>query len=415
MDVASRYQSIMIQYVYGRVQSPANYSRLASITSFFFALIATSNDVSNKNMKNILVVGQTPPPFGGQAVMIQKLLDAKYTSANLYHVRMSFSKSMDDLGTLRIGKFFHAITVVCKIVVAKIRYGTNVLYFPPSGPDLIPVLRDIFVLVLTRWMFKQVVFHFHASGLCEIYETLPWYLKPLYRIAYFYPDVAIQLSKFNPDDGGFLKAKRKYFISNGIDDGFKEIGFPVKPINSVCTVLFVGLIIESKGVLVLIEAFRLLKERGVNAKLNLVGQFSSNEFESVVRNLVKNYGLEDSVEFKGVLTGKTKYQEYLKSDIFCFPTFFESESFGLVVVEAMSFSLPIVVSRWRGVQSLIWEGENGFGVPPHEVNEVADRLIQLIMNPDLRISMGARGRQIFLDNFTLEKFRFEMDQCFLNI
>jgi len=46
-------------------------------------------------MAKILVVGQTPPPLGGQAIMIQQMLEQKYDNLQLLHVRMSFSKEMD--------------------------------------------------------------------------------------------------------------------------------------------------------------------------------------------------------------------------------------------------------------------------------------------------------------------------------
>ena len=64
----------------------------------------------------ILVVGQTPPPFGGQAIMIEALLDGKYKKAKLFHVRMSFSKEMDDMGKFALSKVFHLLKVVIEII-----------------------------------------------------------------------------------------------------------------------------------------------------------------------------------------------------------------------------------------------------------------------------------------------------------
>ena len=55
--------------------------------------------------KKIVVIGQTPPPFGGQALMIQALLDGQYENAELFHVRLDFSKNFDDMGVSSCTKF----------------------------------------------------------------------------------------------------------------------------------------------------------------------------------------------------------------------------------------------------------------------------------------------------------------------
>ena len=54
----------------------------------------------------ILVVGQTPPPYGGQAVMVQFLLDGKYHDIELVHVRMFFSRELKSTGTIKITKLW---------------------------------------------------------------------------------------------------------------------------------------------------------------------------------------------------------------------------------------------------------------------------------------------------------------------
>ena len=58
-------------------------------------------------MKKILVLGQTPPPYGGQAIMIKTFLEGNYSHIKLFHIRMSFSKDMDEMGKVKIRKIFH--------------------------------------------------------------------------------------------------------------------------------------------------------------------------------------------------------------------------------------------------------------------------------------------------------------------
>ena len=367
------------------------------------------------SMKKILVVGQTPPPYGGQAIMIRYLLQGAYQDVKLFHVRMSFSKDMDNMGSFTIGKLFHLIHLILKIIYARLRHGIQVLYYPPCGPDMIPMLRDLAILCSTRWMFKKTIFHFHAAGISDIYQGLPTLLKIFYRWGYFKPELAIQISEYNPDDGQILLAKKKIVVPNGLEDDYASMLRVARKKHDTCTILFVGLISESKGILVLLEAIKNLAIRNVFVQLNVVGKFESRIFESIVLKKIGEYNISDCVNFKGVLDGLYKHHEYLAADIFCFPTFFESESFGLVVAEAMQFKLPVIASQWRGVQSLVSENKTGFLTPIQSPELIAEKIELLVFDPELRRNMGVAGRLRFIEEYSLEKFHERMGRCFSEI
>lgn len=366
-------------------------------------------------MNKILVVGQTPPPYGGQALMIERMLNGAYKNARLYHVRMAFSQDMDDMGRLRLGKLFHPFSIIFRVVYLRLKYGIRILYYPSSGPSTMPMLRDIALLLCLRWMFRKTIFHFHAAGLSELYPNLPWLLKWLFRRVYFKPDIAIQLSSFNPDDAALLQAKSRYIVPNGIEDEYLMMGCPQKIENSICNILYVGLVSESKGILVLIDAVKIIVDSGAQVKVSVVGKFASENFKKTVIDRIAQFRLGAVFSFKGVLTGQAKYDQYVAADIFCFPTFFECESFGLVAVEAMQFKVPVILSRWRGVQSLIEDGVEGYFVPVRDAQSVADKLFQLVADPELRSRMGARGRERYLQQYSIEKFYQRMDECFGNL
>jgi glycosyltransferase involved in cell wall biosynthesis len=369
-------------------------------------------------MNKILVVGQTPPPFHGQSIMIDQMLKGNYKDVKLYHVRMHFSRGIDDVGRFQPGKILHLPAVIMKIIFYKFRYNIKVLYYPPAGPNKVPVLRDLIILFFTRFLFKQVIFHFHAGGVSTFYEQLPALLKWFYRRCYFKPDVALRLSQLNPEDGAFLKAKKEFIVPNGVADyaaGFKPKPPSTAAEKSPCRLLYVGALKETKGVMVLIEACGLLKDRGLNFTLQAVGEFESAAFQEAVTTRVAQYKLENMVTFPGVLTGDAKLQQYANADIFCYPTYFESETFGIVLLEAMQFSLPAAATRWRGVQSVVRDGVTGFLVPIKDSAALADKLASLIANPTLRAEMSAKSREIFLQEYTIEKFHENMGKVFLSV
>ena len=142
-------------------------------------------------MNRILVVGQTPPPYGGQAIMIQTMLDGAYSDVTLLHLRMGFSAQMDDVGRFRIGKVFHLLQLVFKTYYLSLSQKISILYYPPAGPELVPVLRDIAYLLAVRGLFRTRILHFHASGLSGFYRNRGGLLRRLMRMAYFGADISI--------------------------------------------------------------------------------------------------------------------------------------------------------------------------------------------------------------------------------
>ena len=148
----------------------------------------------------ILVVGQTPPPWHGQAVMIQKLLQGHFNKIELYHVRMNFSSEINQIGKINIWKITHVCEIIIKIIYSKFRYNITVLSYPPAGPRAVPILRDFVILFFTRWLFKYTVFHFYAGGLTESRWMKNSFTRMLLMIVYSKPDMTFRPSIESPED-----------------------------------------------------------------------------------------------------------------------------------------------------------------------------------------------------------------------
>lgn len=370
---------------------------------------------SCNQMIKILVVGQTPPPFGGQAVMVQKMLEGKYNNVRLYHIRMKFSKEMNKVGKPSLFKIFELIRIIGSIIIARFRFKAVILYYPPAGPNIIPVLRDIAILISTKYLFKRIILHFHAGGVSGIYEKSSFLMQFLFKWAYFYPDVAISLSEFSPPDADVVRAKKRFVVPNGIEDrsfSWGDIGNARGGQKEVSNILFVGVLSKAKGVTVFLEACNILLGKGLPFRGLMVGKFESDEFEEQVRHYVRTNSLDDNIQFTGVLEGRQKWQNYASADIFCFPTFFDSENLSVVIIEAMSFGLPVVTTYWRGIPALVENGKSGFLVPPKDSQSLAEKLKVLISDEGMRKKMGHRGRSIYLEKFTIQKYHHNMEKVF---
>jgi len=370
-------------------------------------------------MVKVLVVGQTPPPYLGQPIMLERLLKSNIADVELRHLRMTLSGDANEVGRFRWGKVLSLAPIVLRILWARIVGGVNILYYPPAGPNRVTMFRDFALLLPTRFLFSKTIFHFHASGLTEMYAGLPTWQRWLFRRAYFHPDAAIRLSDLTPEDARGVQARREYVIANGIDDPCPA-GPPAKsnlPVSKArpLRLLFVAMLRESKGVLVLIEAAAQLKAEGVPFHLEIMGQFISPEFDERVHARVAELGLKEQITFLGMLTGDAKFAAYGRADIFCMPTFYECEAFPVVLLEAMAYGLPIVATEWRGIPSIVTDGESGFLVATKDPTAVADRLALLAEDADLRDQMGRNARKRFAREFVWSVHVDRMREMFLEV
>ncbi len=368
-----------------------------------------------KKPLSVLVVGQTPPPVNGQSLMIQSFLEGQYDGLALHHVRMEFSRTMSEIGSMQIRKLWILLLTLLGIIRRRITSGATVLYYPPAGPTLAPVLRDFVLLIPSRWLFRKTAFHFHAAGLSNIYPQLAWWMKPLYWLAYRRPDLAIFTTTATSADGGKLSAKQIATVPCGIADAGAAYLAIAQRKSEPPELLFVGLLSEGKGLLILLQACSRLRHVGLAFSLRCVGAFDSAEFEGEVRRFVAGHGLDELVHFAGVLTGDEKARAYARASIFCFPSHYHNESFGVVLVEAMSFALPIVATRWRGTPEVVGDDGGALVVEPRDPAAFATALETLLRAPELRAAMGARNRQRYLERYTVEAYRSNLEGALLKV
>lgn len=349
--------------------------------------------------KKILIVGQTPPPYHGQAIMIFNTVQHKYEALEVFHVRMNFSQESQEVGSFKFRKIAILFNVIYEILRVRYKDGVKNLYYPPAGPNITPILRDLIILFFTRWAFKRTIYHYRAGGISEKLEESPVLLKKLAKLIYSKPNLTIRLSKRNPEDGVYFNSKKDVVVANGLKDFAKDF-FLEKSRNEIKTILYVGGIKETKGVLDLLQACSILKTKNVQYKLKLVGQFDSIFFKENALEFVAKNGLEENVFFLGVKTGEEKWREYNSADIFCFPSYYECETFGNVLVEAMQFRLPVVATRWRGIPDIVVDNFSGFLVEIRSPKAVAAKLEELLKNENLCLRLGNNGRGLFEEKFT---------------
>lgn len=155
----------------------------------------------------------------------------------------------------------------------------------------------------------------------------------------------------------------------------------------------------SKGHRELIEAVSLLKERLPVTLLIIVGRGTS---QPIFEKLAEDKKIQDNALFTGFVPDKKLHAYYEQCDVFAMPS--RGEGFGLVYLEAMAYGKPCIGSNVDAAREVISDGETGYCVDPDNIEELAERLFQLLTDSELRKKMGQAGQKRYLENFTEQKF-----------
>jgi glycosyltransferase involved in cell wall biosynthesis len=153
--------------------------------------------------------------------------------------------------------------------------------------------------------------------------------------------------------------------------------------------LYVGRLVRAKGVFDLVEAYALLDDE-IRASVGLVfAGDGADRAELIERAARITLG---TVQFPGFVQREGLPEFYAFADALIFPT--HSDTWGLVVNEAMSCGLPAIATSVAGcVADLVQDGWNGFVVPPRDPSHLAAAMARLAGDSALRIEMGSRGRE----------------------
>ena len=166
--------------------------------------------------------------------------------------------------------------------------------------------------------------------------------------------------------------------------------------------LFLSNLIPSKGVYVLLDACKILKDRGVAFQCNFVGGESKEMDRRAFEEAVKERGLEGRVLYHGPKYGEEKEQYWRMADVFVQPTY--EDCFPLTILEAMQHGLPVVSTDEGAVPDMVADGENGFVCRRKDAEGLAQALERLLQDEALRHRMGAEGYRIYQEKFTLQCF-----------
>jgi glycosyltransferase involved in cell wall biosynthesis len=417
----------------------------------------------------LLVFAHTPPPHHGQSYMVGQMLEGfggdrrndgkkeqrgSEFGIECYHVNARLSKAIHDIGGFHPRKLLLLLGYCAQAIWCRLRYGVTNFYYVPAPGQRGALYRDWVVMLLCRPFFKRIIFHWHAAGLTEWVQETPQLLRWITQRLLGRPDLSIVLSGYNRRDGEWLRSRNVEIVHNGIPDPCPGFENEIQPRRVARTeargkltagkaldgqersragtdpemikLLYLSHCSREKGLFDALEAVALgntqmeLAGSPLRYRLTVAGKFINAaeraEFDVRIaksdlkfqRQVDGRCLIEPAIEYVGFLEGANKSRALAESDCLCFPTYFHAESFGLVIIEAMAFGLPVVTTRWRSIPDLFADGYPGL-VHPKSPTEIAEQLPVLMVR---HWSLDLRGR--FAQSFSLARHLTKLSEALQN-
>ncbi len=176
-------------------------------------------------------------------------------------------------------------------------------------------------------------------------------------------------------------------IPNGIRDEF----FNIENNEVDNRLLFVGGIEPRKGLLNLLKAVKIIREKIPGVRLYIVGSVRKQKYYNSLIDYVKKNKLNENIIFKGELSDEEIKKEFSECSVFVFPS--KEESFGIVLAEAEACGKPVVASNIGGIPYVVDDNKTGFLVEYDDVDMFAEKILILLSDKNLRDKMGKLGKE----------------------
>jgi glycosyltransferase involved in cell wall biosynthesis len=276
------------------------------------------------------------------------------------------------------------------------------IFLTQLSPSILPVLREFPVVYTAHWyraicpkgtklIRDHTVCTYPAGVACWWLDMLQLrLLKRHFRNI----DFVIANSRITEErlgvEGIHCDSRLPYFVNSS---ALEEKKFSPQP-----TICFLGRLVPEKGADVLIRAMKTLLQRLPDARLLIAG---NGPQKGLLEQLVSQLGLGASIHFLGYIPNENLDSLWAECDVLAVPSRWE-EPFGIVATEALAAGVPVVATRGGGLEEIVEDQKSGYYVEPGNVEELSDKLYDVLRDRKLAIQLGQYGKQMMQAKFNMK-------------
>lgn len=356
---------------------------------------------------------QLPPPVHGASIMNQTIKRSKVIKDNFVadFVNLTTASDTTNIGKFRVQKLLKTIKIYI-IVFHKAftkKYDLIYITLSPHGKAFI---KDALLAIILKLKSSKICFHLHGKGIKER-KAKSISLKTLYAFV-FKNTYVIHLSKTLYKDIDDLCAKEHvYFVPNGIEIDQTEANNLKKEHNRI---IYLSNMQESKGSLILLKAAKILKDQGIDFKLDFIGKWHNNKgFKKKWLEYYKKNGLDDIVVYHGPKYNNEKNEALAKAKVFVLPTSFYNECFPISILEAMYHECAVISTREGAIPDIINHGKSGLILTNNTPEELSFQLRKLLLDTKLASALAKNAKQRVILKYSSKTFEINLKNTLLKI
>ena len=257
--------------------------------------------------------------------------------------------------------------------------------------------RDTIHMLALRVMGRRVIYHIHDGTFEAFLRDQPPVRKAILRRSLRMASRVILLSEMARASLDPLAPKVAWrVVHNGVAIPPTTGGSR----DGTVRFLFLGNLTCRKGAYDLLAATVRAREAGLKAEVRLAGSEVQPGDRQTLEQAIADAGCEDQVKVLGYIEGPAKDEALQTSDCLVLPSY--AEGLPMVVLEAMAYGLPVIATRVGAIPEVLTDGQEGFLIEPADVKALADRMLRVAGDPELRRRMGLDARRVAEARFSLD-------------
>lgn len=362
----------------------------------------------------ILVIGPTPPPYHGVSVAMKAILESSLaTTFNLSHVDLADRRGIEYVDKPDLHDLWLMLKQCAHLARLYLRNRPNIVYMAISQSTL-GFFRDSLFLLPALITGHRIVVHLHGGNFRVWYEsrgkTVRWVVrKVLAKVS----RVIVLGEAFRSLFSGLVAPGRVVVVPNGVE--YPSAVPPVEPGRVRFRIVYLGTLTGLKGLFVLMNAIPLVREKHPDAEFVFAGPWFDMRDRQAAEAFIEAHHLRDHVSFTGpVTTAEQKHAILSSAHVFVFPGV-QQEGQPLTVLEAMSEGLPVIATDRGCLRETVVEGETGYLIPPGSSQAIAECIVRLIENKEIRTRMSAQAIVRYREHYTMERFIERMGKVLVDL
>jgi glycosyltransferase involved in cell wall biosynthesis len=362
-------------------------------------------------MPKVLFLTPLPPPIHGMSYLNDLLLKSLAMRFDFVTVKLNSSDAINNIGRFGLGKLRYFFEIRRQIRSHLKATSFDLIYFAVASSEW-GLYRDMLLLLTIRRNTKSnLLLHIRGRDFVD-HKGNP--VVTLFLKKTFSGTFVIQHSEKLRQDIDWFAAtyKKRYYLPNGIPVASPPIG-DSKRGSSCLNLLYLSMKFRDKGIYELLNALIILRNNNVSFRLDFIGDYASVEEEKKVKTMIDENKLNDCINDQAAAYGTEKDLLYRNADIFVFPT--RRESFGNVILEAMSYMVPVIASDEGSIPEILDNGNAGLLFQKQNPTDLAQKLTYLVGSEERRKEIGQNGYRRFLSMYTFSHFENNLAAIFNDV